>query len=64
MIGLLNFFICSSKIKLSLSPDEILKAGTKFFRKFALLISNGVDKKIIYFLSQYFLILIKSLLLS
>ena len=50
IIGLLNSWINLSKWKLSRSADDILKAGIFIeFRNFALKLSNGVDKKIIFF---------------
>ena len=57
MIGFLNFLIVDNNKKLSISPDEILKAGTSIlFKKIALFSSKGVERKVILFLSQYFLL--------
>ena len=60
MIGFLNFLIVDNNKKLSMSPYEILKAGTPIlFKKIALFSSKGVERKVIFFLSQYFFMTLK-----
>ena len=57
MDNITGFFVAPIFLRswrLVISEEDILKAGTNFFKKSTELVSNGVDKKSIFTFLQYF----------